>query len=111
MALRHQHTLHLAQDLVRIRGKLQHVRQHDQVDAVAGEGQMLGIGVDLRRTANATPEAEGNPAGAQILDVRQPDLQRVEAEDVGRHLIDARLFPVQHVTALRRFQPGGKFAV
>ena len=42
------HAIHLAQQLVRLVGEFERVRQHDQVHAVFGERKPMRIGQDLR---------------------------------------------------------------
>ncbi len=100
IALRDQHTFCFAQNLVRIGEKFKRVWQHQQVDRLTGKRQTCRIGEQVRAYRNVKTIAVLDPARAQQIDIAQPDLHRIEAEQVGRHgikddlLTTAQVFPV-----------------
>ena len=100
-----QHALDLAQDLVRVVRKLQRVRKRDQVDAAARQGQMMRIAEQRRRRGRIVHKAQRHAIGAQAVALRQADLHGVVAKDVGHHLVEASLFPLEDVPPLRGQQP------
>src|SRR5215470_15174278 len=101
----HQHSLGLAQDLVRILAELEDVWQGDEVDALRRERQVSRVG-DYGATRFVTcGEAKGDAVGAQKVERRQPDLQRLEAEHVLDRAIELRALPFEEVRALRGLEP------
>jgi hypothetical protein len=70
-------------------GELQHMGQHHQIEAGGGKGQRGVVGSDLHLAAPAR-KRKGIRLAAGI-ELRQPELHRVVAEDVGHQRIEARL--------------------
>src|SRR5690606_16945114 len=87
LAFRNQYAHDLAQDLVRIVGEFQDVRKHDEVDAVRGNREVPEVGLEGDRTGGTQGPARGDTGGTQQIDLREPVLQCVVAEDVGHHAV------------------------
>src|SRR5437879_660344 len=108
LALGHQHPLDLAQHVVRVGVKLQHVRQRDQVDALRSERQLQRV----RRQRSAGLERQGKTVGNAVLpqeiDLGQADLQRPEAEHVVYGAVKLCELPVEHISPLGCGKPPGK---
>ena len=105
MSLRDQDALDLAQDLVRIRTEFEHMRQDHEVGAVRREGQGSEFAQHIDRAGFGGLLAQWNPAGMEKIALRQAELERVEAEDIGNGVIHAGGFPLANVASLRCFQP------
>src|SRR5256886_1398659 len=108
LALGHQHPLDLAQHVVGVGVKLQHVRQRDQVDALRSERQLQRV----RRQRSAGLERQrktvGNAVLPQEIDLGQADLQRPEAEHVVYGAVKLCELPVEHISPLGCGKPPGK---
>ncbi len=102
LALGPDHAIGLAQHEVRIVGELERVRQHDEVDGVLGERQPVRVGDDVGRRVVVERPARRDAALREERALRQPDLQRVEAEDVGDGLVEVRLLAREQVAPERR---------
>lgn len=98
------YTLDLAQHPMRVRGKLEHVRQQHQVEAAGGEGQLVFAAAQVAALRAAVDPAR-HAIGAQQLQPGQAELHRVIAEDVRHQPVHSVLLPVEQVTPLRRLQP------
>src|SRR5262245_32185940 len=104
----HQHSLGFAQDLVRILAELEDVRKDDEVDALRSERQVSRV-CDHRATRFLTGgEAKRDAVGAQKVERRQADLQRLEAEHVLDRAVELRTLPLEDVRALRGLEPLGQ---
>ena len=108
MPFRHQHALHFAQDLVRIGAEFEHVRQHQQIDAVAGKRQVGKFGAQINIAVRRDATVHGNTVGAQKIVFGQAELQRIEAEHIGDRVVDVFKLAREHVTAERRSEPLGR---
>ncbi len=97
--------LDFPQNLMRIVAKLEHVRHHDQIDAVCREWQLPEIAkhVDLPRVSRDL--AQGNPVMSQKGYLRQAKLQSVVAEEIVHHTVYFVLFPGHDIAPLRGGQP------
>src|SRR5438270_4174860 len=108
LALGHQHPLDLAQHVMRVGVKLQHVRQRDQVDALRSKRQLQRV----RRQRGAGLERErktvGNAVLPQKIDFGQTDLQRPETEHVIYGVVKLGELPVEHISSLGCGKPPGK---
>ena len=91
-------------------------RRHD-VDAALGVLRAPSPAADLRRASSAgTSSARGldrepamrHPIGAQRVELRQAELQRVEAEQVGDGVVEMTLLPCEQVLSRRGPQPLGQ---
>ena len=49
-----------------------------------------------------------HPVGAQPIELRQAELQRVEAEQIGHGVVEMALFPPEQVLSRRGLQPLGQ---
>jgi hypothetical protein len=108
----HQHALDFSQRAVRVARQLERVRQHDEIEAAFGKRQRIAMRKH-GRGARGMAGVERHPAvrhavGAQGIELRQADLQRMKTEDVADHAVELRLLPGQQVLAGRRFEPGGQ---
>src|SRR5690606_8059513 len=103
-----QYAHDLAQDLVRIVGEFQDVRKHDEVDAVRGNREVPEVGLEGDRTGGTQGPARGDTGGTQQIDLREPVLQCVVAEDVGHHAVVVVAFALEHVLAERGIEPGSE---
>ena len=81
LPLGHQHALGLAQHLVRVVGELEHVRQHDQVDALRGERQLQRVGGERRAGLQRERKRYGmrfwrrkSTSGRPICTARKPNM-------------------------------------
>ena len=121
-AFGHQHALDLAQRLVRVARQLQRVRQHHQVEALAAGTAARRSrnaarparrrGVARRRPAPASRRlgrvvvvrhpAMRHAVGAQRVEFRQAELQRMEAEHVGHARSSCACSHGEQVAARRR---------
>ncbi len=108
MALGHQHPLGLAQHFVGIVVAFQHVRQREQVDALAGERQLQRIGRERRAGLQGERKAVGNAVLPQEIDVGQADLYCPEAEHILYCTVKLGKLPVEDVRSLGRGKPPGK---
>ena len=89
----------LAQELMRLVGELERMGQHDEINAVLGEWQPVWIGQHLRGVLEIDGEASRDSGAKQERAFGQPDLQRVEAEDVGERGIEVSLLTRAAVAA------------
>ena len=83
------------------------MRQHHQVDAGRGKRQCPRLAAQrqvLRKTGVAAHPPR-HPIVAQEVEAGQPNLHRVEAEDVGHNVIHTGAFPFEQIAASRTFQP------
>ena len=96
MPFRHQHALHFAQNLVRIGAEFEHVRQHQQIDAVAGKRQVGKFGAQINIAVRRDATVHGNAVGAQKIVFGQAELQRVEAEHIGDRVVDVFKLAREH---------------
>ena len=93
---------------VRIVGELERVRQHDEVERVLGERQPVRVGDEVRGRVVVERPARRDAALREERALRQADLQRVEAEDVGDGLVEIRLLAREQIAAERRREPVGE---
>lgn len=111
-ALRSEHPVDLAQNLVRMIGELEDVRQDDQIER---------LGLERKRFVVVEPEIEGadrdivglqrekamlDAVLAQGVEFGQTALQGVVAEDVGHDRVILALLPLERIAAGRRLEPG-----
>ena len=116
---------------MRVKARLQRMRQHQQIQAVfcKRQGRRIGEqvntpgshgvalvhtdGVSLhvwrvkhagRRRRKRQPLV-GHAVGTQGVKFAQPQLQRVKSKHIAERLVKTRLLPGQHVSARRSFQP------
>ncbi|KAF1858516.1 hypothetical protein Lal_00015033 [Lupinus albus] len=124
LPFRDQHAFDFAQYLVRLGRELEHVRQHDEVQALRRERQfgeverdgdlLAGGGIDQfvgRRRARGGLPFVRHPVGGQRVDLGHADLHRIEAEDVGGQLVQAGLLPGAHDNYLWLIHDGVHAAV
>ena len=88
-----------AQDLVRVDAEFEHVRQHQQIDAVSRDRQIAKAREQPGRSAGRDVAFERNPARAQKIVLGQPQLQRVIAEDIDDGFVDVFEFAVEQVAS------------
>jgi len=111
--LRHQHTLHLAQGLVRVDAEIQRQRQHHQIQAGRFErqrravAQQRGAGGRLALALAGEPcqPAPRHAIGTQALQLGQTQLQRVVTEHIHQRLVAPVLHPIQGIGTGGGFQP------
>ena len=109
-----QHPVDLTQYLMGILGELQDMRQHDQVDRLTLEGQLLEMTHTQQRAAigrqGVVCEQHAHPIGDPIIakrvDRRFAKLQGMKAEDIADRLVKLGLLPVEDIAPRRRFEPG-----
>ena len=97
-----------------ILGELQDMRQHDQVDRLTLEGQLLEMTHTQQRTAidrqGVVREQHAHPIGdpiiAKRIDRGFAKLQGMKAEDVTDRLVKLGLLPVEDIAPGGGFQPG-----
>ncbi len=104
-SLGHHHAVDLAQDAVRLLGEFQHVRQQHEVDRLRGERQLVAFRVEVGAGGGRDAHAMRDPARAQEIRRGHAELQRVEAEDVRRHVVEVRLLLLEQVLPERRGEP------
>ena len=97
--------MNLAQQLMRLVGEFQHVRQDDQIDAVLGERKPVRIGQDLCRLFQVHRHARRDARSAQERIFRHADLQRMVAEDIGERPVEIRLFALEQIASQRGREP------
>ena len=81
------------------------MRQNDEIGAVRREGQGSEFAEDIDGAGITGLLAQRNPVGPQKIGLRQAELQRIEAEDIGDGAIHGGRFPLRNVASLRCFQP------
>ena len=94
-----------------VRVEFEHMGQHDQIDAIAGEGQFAEIAAHLDRPARADTLTQGNAVLREKVDLWQTELQGVVAEKIADEAIHPRLFPGHDIAPLRRQQPVIDFGI
>src|SRR5437899_8239879 len=104
-ALGHQHALGFAQDRVRLRAELQHVRQSDQVDALVFERQPHRPRAQTATRLDPGADFERDARLAQEVDARKSELHRVVAEHVLDRRIELPALPGEDVAAFGGFEP------
>ncbi len=92
-------------DLVRVVGELQHMRQQHQVQAVAVERQFGADQTHVVAGLVARGKTQRDAAVAQKLMFRQPQLHRVETEDIAHRVVEVVLLARQHIAALLAGEP------
>ncbi len=108
LAFGDQHALGFAQHQVRVRGGFERMRQHDQVDALAGERQLHRIRRKRGAVLERQREPERDPVGAQEIELVQAHLHRPVAEHVLGGEVELGPLPFEHVPPLRRGEPLGE---
>ena len=84
------------------------MRQHDQVERVLGKRQPQRVRQHLGRRRDIDSPARRDPALREKRRGRQPDLDRVKAEDVGDGTVEPRLLARKQVAAERCLKPLGE---
>src|SRR6266852_4280021 len=103
----HQHALGFAQDRVRLRAELQHVRQSEQVDTLGGERQPHRLGAQAATRLEPGADLERDARFAQEVQARKAELHGVVAEHVLDRGVELPAFPGEHVAALGSLEPIG----
>ena len=106
MTFRHQHSFHLSQHSVRIRGELERVRQQHDVDAVSLHRQILRVctytrpmRVPCREGQFVDDDSVANTARAQKIGIHETtDLNEIIAEQIRQDSVKFRLLEIEQTT-------------
>src|SRR4051812_32797011 len=99
MAFRHQHSLHLTQDLMRVVTELEYMRQQHQIDAIRLDREKIRSPTHLAPLFGRYAEPERHAVGAQEIVLRKTDLHGVVTKNVGYGPVKMILFPLQQILA------------
>src|SRR6185369_422092 len=105
LPLRADGAVHLAEQLVRLARELERVRQHDEVERVLRKRQPVRIGANVRGSLRVDGPVRRDAALRKKRALRQADLDRLEAEDVGDGTVEPRLLARQQVAPERSLEP------
>ncbi len=103
-AFRAQYPLRFTQQLMRVRGKLQDMRQGQQIQTLAGDGELLQQAAYFTLFQVAA-ETMRHAVGTQAVHPALAELHGMEAEQIRSHRIEPGLLPCQHVLPQLTFEP------
>lgn len=120
LSFRRQHPNRFGEELLRCGGKVEAVRQDDQIEGFVGKGERFGMGDNaapvfakrffpfVRCVREKQPVLRHAIRAKRVKD-RQSDLQRTVAEDVLDHPVQKPGFPLSDNLSGRREEKGERF--